>query len=135
MIQRLKYSFYCPKIIKKKDIKEFCEKCLSCQLRAKSTKFDETPITLVTHPEEMFQIINVDIIGPIEPSISGYKYVLCTVDQCTWWPETICLKNISAKFTCEALLEIFLRTGIPKVIAGNQGTNFTLAHTQDFMKC
>ena len=78
MIQRLKYSFYCPKIIKKKDIKEFCEKCLSCQLRAKSTKFEKTPITFVN---EVFQIINGDIIGPIELSNVGYKFMLCVVDQ------------------------------------------------------
>lgn len=129
---RIRYSFYWPGV--KSDVDRFCENCSSCQLQAKRKPFDDVPITPVSRPAEPFAVINVDLIGPMEPASHGYKYVLCAVDQCTRWPEAIPLRRVDAKSTCEALLQIFSRTGIPKVVATDQGTNFTSALTQEFLK-
>ncbi|MFX7682713.1 DDE-type integrase/transposase/recombinase, partial [Acinetobacter baumannii] len=72
-----------------------------------------------------FQVVNIDIIGPIDPvSSKGHKYILCMVDQHTRWAEAIPLTSLTAKGTCEALLETFSRTGIPNVIASYNRTNF-----------
>lgn len=79
--QRLKYSFYWPKI--KNDVSEFYKKCLFCQIRAKPNEFDNVPMTPVTRPDEAMQFINIDIICSIETAGGEYKYMLCTVDQCT----------------------------------------------------
>ncbi|GFX04623.1 pro-Pol polyprotein [Trichonephila clavipes] len=48
--------------------------------------------------------------------------------------EAIPLKSLTAKSTCEALLEIFSRTGIPEVIVMDNATNFTASLTQEFLK-
>ncbi|GFW53038.1 retrovirus-related Pol polyprotein from transposon 17.6 [Trichonephila clavipes] len=56
------------------------------------------------------------------------------MDQHSRWPEAIPLKSLSAKSTCEALLEIFSRTGIPEVIVMDNATNFTASLTQEFLK-
>ncbi|XP_055924551.1 uncharacterized protein K02A2.6-like [Argiope bruennichi] len=79
--------------------------------------------------------MNVDLIGPIDPpSAKGHKYILCLVDQHTGWGEAIPLTSLNAKATCEALLSIFSRTGIPTVIASDNGTNFTAELTKEFEK-
>ncbi|GBO22746.1 Gag-Pol polyprotein [Araneus ventricosus] len=52
----------------------------------------------------------------------------------TRWPEAISLRSLSAKTTCDALLQIFSRTGIPNVIASDRGTNFTSSLTEEFVK-
>ncbi|GFT48996.1 putative polyprotein of viral origin [Nephila pilipes] len=98
----------------KKGVQNFCDTSVSCQLQAKKKPSDKIPITPVTRPNEPFQIINVDVIGLIEPSSKGYKFILCAINQCTRWPEVICLKNVTAKSTCDALLQIFSRTVIPR---------------------
>ncbi|GFX26527.1 retrovirus-related Pol polyprotein from transposon 17.6 [Trichonephila clavipes] len=56
------------------------------------------------------------------------------MDQHSRWPEAIPLKSLTAKSTCEALLEIFSRTRIPEVIVMDNATNFTASLTQEFLK-
>ncbi|GBN18461.1 Gag-Pol polyprotein [Araneus ventricosus] len=56
------------------------------------------------------------------------------MDQHSRWPEAVPLRSLTAKSTCDALLEVFMRTGIPNVIASDQGTNFISKLTQEFHK-
>ncbi|GBM61394.1 Retrovirus-related Pol polyprotein from transposon 17.6 [Araneus ventricosus] len=117
------------------DIADFVRTCMGCQLRRKDKISDRAPITPVARPELPFETVNIDLIGPIEPpSGRGHKYVLCLMDQMTRWPEAIPLRSLSAKATCDALLQIFSRTGIPNVIASDRGTNFTSSLTEEFVK-
>ncbi|GFS89298.1 retrovirus-related Pol polyprotein from transposon opus [Trichonephila clavipes] len=103
-IQRLKFSFYWPGMVN--EIKGYCSSCHGCQLRKAIRSVDKIPITPVSCPELPFQVVNVDLIGPVHPiSSQGHKYILCLMDQHSRWPEAIPLKSLTAKSTCEALLE------------------------------
>lgn len=131
-LERIRYSFYWPGI--KANVRKYCDECTECQLRRPASVKDRVPITPVRRPDFPFQVVNVDIIGPIDPpSSKGHRYVLVLMDQHSRWPEAACLTSLSARSTCEALLEIFQRTGIPEVIATDQGTNFTSALTQEMI--
>ncbi|GFW30364.1 hypothetical protein TNCV_453021 [Trichonephila clavipes] len=55
------------------------------------------------------------------------------MDQHTRWPEAVPLRSLTAKNACDSLLQIFSRTGIPSIIASDQGT-FKSALTQEFTK-
>ncbi|GFS47629.1 hypothetical protein TNCV_1973251 [Trichonephila clavipes] len=132
-IQRIKFSFYWPGRVK--EIKAYCSSCHGCQLRKVIRSVDKIPITPVARPELPFQVVNVDLIGPVDPvSSQGHKYILCLMDQHSRRLEAIPLKSLTAKSTCEALLEIFSRTGIPEVIVMDNATNFTASLTQEFLK-
>ncbi|GFV75741.1 retrovirus-related Pol polyprotein from transposon opus [Trichonephila clavipes] len=64
---------------------------------------DRPPITPVARPELPFQVVNMDLIGPIDPpSSKGHKYILCLVDQHTRWGEAVPLTSLSAKVHCDA---------------------------------
>ncbi|GFV23896.1 retrovirus-related Pol polyprotein from transposon opus [Trichonephila clavipes] len=103
-----------------KEVKAYCSYCHGCQLRKVIRSVDKIPITPVSRPELPFQVVNVDLIGPVDPvSSQGDKYMLCLMDQHSRWPEAIPLKSLTPKSTCEALLEIFSRTGIPEMAGGN----------------
>ncbi|GFU75630.1 hypothetical protein TNCV_2863441 [Trichonephila clavipes] len=116
------------------EIAEFVQTCKGCQLRKPEKIGDRAPITPIVRPELPFEIVNIDVIGPIQPpSGRGHKYVLCMMDQHTRWPE-IPLRSLTAKNACDSLLQIFSRTGIPSIIASDQGTNFKSALTQEFTK-
>ncbi|GBN66324.1 Gag-Pol polyprotein [Araneus ventricosus] len=109
--------------------------CKDCQLRRRINRKDTVPITPVARPELPFQVVSIDIIGPIDPpSAKGHKYVLCLLDQHTRWAEALPLTSLTAKATCEALLTIFMRTGVPNVIASDNGTNFNASLTLEFEK-
>ncbi|XP_077553336.1 LOW QUALITY PROTEIN: uncharacterized protein LOC144168174 [Haemaphysalis longicornis] len=130
---RIKYSFFWPGL--EADVSHHCQTCHGCQIRADRRLSDRVPIVPLTRPDHPFQVVNVDIIGPLDvPSGRGHKYALCLVDLCTRWPEVVCLRSLTAKATCEALLTIFSRTGIPELICSDQGTTFTFQLTQSFLE-
>ncbi|GFX79583.1 retrovirus-related Pol polyprotein from transposon 412 [Trichonephila clavipes] len=132
-IERIKYSFFWEGL--RADVKKFCESCKECQLTRSVRIKDRSPITPVARPELPFQVVNMDLIGPIDPpSSKGHKYILCLVDQHTRWGEAVPLTSLSAKVTCEALLSIFSRTGIPNVVTSDNGTNFAAELTKEFEK-
>ena len=79
------------------------------------------PLPLVEAP---FDRIGMDIIGPLERSAHGYRFVLVLIDYATLYPEAILLRNISAKSVAQGLFHVISRVGIPKEILTDQGTNF-----------
>ncbi|GFW74304.1 retrovirus-related Pol polyprotein from transposon opus [Trichonephila clavipes] len=110
-LERIKYSFFWEGL--RANVKKFCESCKECQLTRSVRIKDRSPITPVARPELPFQVVNMDLIGPIDPPGSKrHKYILCLVDQHIRWGEAVPLTSLSAKETCEALLNIFSRTEI-----------------------
>ncbi|GFX49877.1 retrovirus-related Pol polyprotein from transposon opus [Trichonephila clavipes] len=104
-IERIKYSFFWEGL--RADVKKFCESCEECQLTRSVRIKDRPPITPVARPELPFQVVNMDLIGPIDPpSSKGHKYILCLVDQHTRWGEAVPLTSLSAKVACEAFVKL-----------------------------
>ncbi|GFV90735.1 retrovirus-related Pol polyprotein from transposon opus [Trichonephila clavipes] len=110
-LERIKYSLFWEGL--SSNVKKFCESCKGCQLtRSVRIKY-RSPITPVSRSELPFQVVKMDLIGPIDlPSSKGHTYILCLVDQHTRWGEARPVTSLSAKVTREALLKIFSRTGI-----------------------
>lgn len=112
-------------------VKRFCQSCDSCQRtipkgRVRPVPFGKMP--LISTP---FERVAVDIDGPLTPRTDkGNRYILTLVDFTTRYPEAIPLKNIETEHVAEALLYIFSRTGIPKEIFSDRGSQFT----SDMMK-
>ncbi|GFV37951.1 retrovirus-related Pol polyprotein from transposon opus [Trichonephila clavipes] len=99
-LERIKYSFFWEGL--RANVKKFCESCKECQLTRSVRIKDQSPITPVARPELPFQVVNMDLIGPIDPpSSKGHKYVLCLVDQHTRWGEAVPLTSLSAKIPNE----------------------------------
>ncbi|GBN85711.1 hypothetical protein AVEN_22818-1 [Araneus ventricosus] len=70
--ERIRYNFYWPNM--SNDVADFVRTCMGCQLRRKDKISDRAPITPVARPELPFEIVNIDLIGPIEPpSGRGHK--------------------------------------------------------------
>ncbi|GFT92148.1 retrovirus-related Pol polyprotein from transposon 412 [Trichonephila clavipes] len=131
--ERIKYNFFWPNM--SGEIAEFVQTCKGCQLRKPEKIGDRASITPIVRPELPFDIVNIDVIGRIQPpSGRGHKYVLCMMDQYTRWPEAVPLRSLTAETACDSLLQIFSRTGIPRIIANDQGTNFKSALIQGFTK-
>ncbi|GFU78732.1 retrovirus-related Pol polyprotein from transposon opus [Trichonephila clavipes] len=90
------------------NVKKFCESCKECQLTRSVRIKDRSSITPVARSELLFQVVNMDLIGPIDPSSSkGHTYILCLVDQHTSWGEARPVTSLSAKalFMCNLVEE------------------------------
>lgn len=66
----------------------------------------------------------MDIVGPLEKTKAGNRYMLVITDYATKYPEVFPLKSIKARAVACSLIQLFSRVGFPKDIVTDQGSNF-----------
>ncbi|KAM9757960.1 uncharacterized protein ACNS7B_005079 [Menidia menidia] len=119
-LARIKRHFFWPGL--RTDVAQFCRTCPQCQLT--SNKFPSRaplqPLPLIDTP---FERLGMDIVGPLERSKAGYRYMLVITDYATKYPEVFPLKTIKARAVAFSLVQHFSRVGIPCEIVTDQGTN------------
>ena len=121
--ERVRLSFTWPTLAS--DVKKYCESCEACQKRARTSCWDRVPITPVPRAEAPFTHWFMDCLGPIFNHKVEYNYCLVLVDSATRWPAAFPLRSLTAKHVCEALLKLWMITGVPMVISSDNATNFT----------
>ena len=85
---------------------------------------EEAPLIPIQPMEEPFNRIAMNIVGPLNKSGRGHKFILVLCDYATKYPEAVPLKTIDSETVANAMIEIFSRVGIPKEILTDQGSNF-----------
>jgi len=131
-LDRLRPNFYWPKM--RKDVVNYCKCCDVCQRLGKGGIVPRHPLVEVPVLEEPFQRVSIDICGPLKICESGNRFILTCIDMATHYPEAVALKDHKAPTVCRALAEIFCRTGFPREIQSDQGTEFLSKLTQGFLK-
>ena len=127
---RIEAHFYWPTM--KTDIQQYVNSCRGCQQQKRVTKLDRVPIAPVVRAATSFEVVNIDLIGPLSPKSSrGHQYILCLIDSCTRWVEAIPLRTLTAREMCDALLSIFSHIGIPRVLVSDNGTNMVAGLTRE----
>lgn len=107
------------KYVKRQTVKH----CHKCQL-AKVNKFTVTPLASFIPPEDRFQPINIDLVGPL-PLCQEYQYLLTMIDRHTRRPEAVPLKDISGETVAKAITSTWIASfGTPKTITTNQDRKF-----------
>ena len=84
--------------------------------------------------EKPFQLIAMDIVGPLPRRKSGNKYILTVCDYATRYPEANPLPSIEAEWIARKLVKLFSRVGIPDEFLTDQGTNFMSALLQEMYR-
>ena len=126
---RVLQRYYWPGVFK--DVAKYCrtcDTCQQCQPRGTQVKAEMIPMPIISQP---FQRIAMDIVGPIDRSRSGNRYILTICDYATRYPEAIPLPSTEAGRIAKHLVEVFSRVGIPEEILADQGANFMSALLQD----
>ncbi|XP_075771602.1 uncharacterized protein LOC142823854 [Pelodiscus sinensis] len=121
-LDRVLQRFFWPGIFRA--VRDFCDSCPECQRTAPARvpKAPLVPMPIVAVP---FERIAMDLVGPLEPSGRGHRYIMVVVDYATRYPEAIPLRNTKAPTLARELLRIFSRVGLPQAILTDQGPNVT----------
>ena len=95
----------------------------------KHKRAGERKAELMLHPviTEPFESVAFDIVSPFPRSKSGYKYLLTYIFMASRYPDAIPLKSVTAEDVAEGMLDIFSRTGLPKELLTDRGTQFVSA--------
>ncbi|XP_055367899.1 uncharacterized protein LOC129604626 [Betta splendens] len=107
------------------DVRTYCNSCPTCQKTSAVPRQHRAPLHPLPVLSEPFRRIAMDIVGPLEKSSAGHRYILVISDYATRYPEAFPLRTATSPNIVPALVQLFSRVGIPEEILTDQGTNFT----------
>jgi hypothetical protein len=118
--KKLERNFYWPRMGAMID--EFVKTCETCQRRGKPKK--NNPLRSIT-VSEPFELIGMDLVGPLPETSRGNKYIIVMTEYLTKWVEAKAIPNKRAETIAEFLYDnIITRFGTPKRMLTDQGTEF-----------
>lgn len=120
---RIRSRFYWPNM--QRDIRNYVFSCEFCNKRKfrRHPKFGKMGRVQGKFP---FDIIGVDILGPLKKSHNGNKYIVVFIDYFTKLVEAFAIPDMEAKTIAQLLLnEVVFRYGAPSQILSDKGSQFT----------
>jgi hypothetical protein len=118
---RIALSFFFPKQWQR--VKEYCDSCNVCQLRARKRRTDLVPIKPIERHEDNFGHLQADLIWPM--GNGTYKYALVLTDVQSRYVTAFELSAPTAKNVVDKLLIHCSYFGLPQYISFDCGTHFT----------
>lgn len=120
-LARIRRHFYWPGL--KTEVTQYCRSCHECQ-RVSARRPCRVHLQLLPITVTPFERLGMDVVGPLERSRSGNRFMLVVTDYATRNPEELPLRSIKAKYVATCLLQLFSRVGFPCEILTDQGTKF-----------
>jgi hypothetical protein len=106
-----------------KDVQHYIRTCDICQKR--KTQKDFVPRQPSKTPDEPFEHIGIDVIGPLPRTLTGKRYIVVAVNWLTKWPEAQALETADAQ-TISAFIhqDLICQHGPPRQLTSDRGTEF-----------
>lgn len=121
--ERVRRKYFWPNMIK--DVRGYVNKCQVCKAAKHSNKNQTTPMGKMRESEMPWQLIFVDLIGPLPRSKNGYKHIFVVVDSFSKFVRVKPLREATAKSIVDFLkAEVFLTFGVPQIVVSDNGKQF-----------
>uniref|UniRef100_A0A674K1E4 Gypsy retrotransposon integrase-like protein 1 n=1 Tax=Terrapene triunguis TaxID=2587831 RepID=A0A674K1E4_9SAUR len=104
-LQQVAQRFFWPGI--HQEVRDYCASCPKCW-KASPKRVPKVPLVPLAVIGMPFNWIGLDLVGPLERSSSGHKYILVVVDYATRYPEAGPLRAATAPIIANELLHIFM---------------------------
>lgn len=107
----------------RRDVAGMYKACGVCQKTStrRTPKYPLVPLPVIEQP---FSRIAIDMVGPLQPTTQGHWFILTLCDYSTRYPEAVPLQTTTSKDIAAALMHTFARTGFPREIVTDRGSNF-----------
>lgn len=85
------------------DVAQYSKSCPDCQKVSikRPLRVPLQPLPVISTP---FERLSMDIIGPVEKSCTGNRFLLVITDYATRYPEVFPLKSVKAKYVATCLV-------------------------------
>lgn len=124
MLKRIQLKYMWQKI--KKEIKKYVKSCSSCQANKIERRPIKLPMEITTTSDYAFERIAIDIVGPLNETESGNKFILSIQDDLTKFTRFIPIRSHTAEIVAKSLFNEFISfMGLPKSILSDQGKELT----------
>ena len=72
-----------------------------------------------------FEVISIDLFGPLIQGVGGYRYIVIVEDCASWWVELLLFSKAMGRACAEASLKkVLLRYGTCHRIISDNGSQF-----------
>lgn len=116
------------------DVKAYVKSCDPCQRKKSSTNKEGLMIPMPI-PKQIFEIIGVDLMGPLPQSSHRSLHILVVTDYLSKYVITQAMKATTTEKIIEILRrQIFYTHGLPRVIITDNGSNLTSSSMRDTLK-
>lgn len=118
--KKLRKEFYWPNMYKM--VEDYVQTCPVCQRKGKPKKVNELRPITVSRP---FELIGIDMVGPLKLTNSGNRYIIVMTEYLTKWVEAKAVPNKEAGTVAEFLYNnVITRYGTPERMITDQGKEF-----------
>lgn len=108
----------------KHDVDIYCKKCEKCfRVNSKTTK-DAPPLHPIPVPSKVWSLVGIDMIGPLQESAKGNKYIVAATDHFSKWTEAAGVPNKSAECVADFIFNTICRHGCMDALISDQGREF-----------
>jgi hypothetical protein len=108
----------------KRDVENYVRRCKSCQLNKNLSPRRKAPMEITTTARQPFERCALDIVGPIDVTNTGNRYIMTFQDDLTNFVAANPIPTQDAETAaCAFVQNIVLKYGIPEVILTDQGAN------------
>lgn len=121
--ERIRKLYYWPEMYR--DIVKYVSKCVICQ----KTKHERKPpaglMVSRSNVKQPWELLSIDLVGPLPRSSRGFAYVLTVVDYFTKFSLLFPLRSATAKEVVKIFEEqVLLIFGVPKWVVCDNGVQF-----------
>lgn len=109
----------------KADVKTYISTCRSCQLNKSSNRTIKQPMVITTTAKKPFEKVFLDVVGPLDTSQKGNRFILTMQDDLTKFSLAVPLPDHTANTIAKTFIEhLVCLHGIPQAVMTDQGTDF-----------
>ena len=127
-IARICSRYFWPEI--RGEIAKYVKNCIECQ-RFKSSNMKPAGLLQTTSSKQRFEVIAIDLFGPLPQTEEGYKWIYIIEDVASRWVEIFKLVEATAEACAKTLIEeVFFRYGMPCHIKSDNGVQLVSAVMQ-----
>ena len=98
------------------DCAKFNKACKQCQARRKPGFVANKAIFDHPKAESVWEVLHMDLIGPLELTEEGEQYILVVVDQATKYLVFKSVRGLTSKEVVQKMLAVFSDLGFPPVM-------------------
>ena len=129
--QLITSHFACPNI--NSDVRKWPKSSIQSQI-SKIHHHTITPLSKFATPNNQFEKVHLDLVGPLPPS-QGYIYLVTVIDRLTHWPEAFPIPDSTAPTVARAFVSKWiLGFGVPSTITTDRGCQFESTLWKELMK-
>ena len=119
---KIKERFYWATMYK--DTVRWLKSCRLCAMR-KTPKVTKIPLGIIDEADKPFDMVGVDLLGPLPETPRGNKYACVFSDYNSRWPEVAALKDKKTTSVAKCYInEVVSRHGGSKTLLSDQGGEF-----------